>query len=218
MKNISLKSIPFIFLFALTVQSCKLSKPSTEEIEVVNLDTLTVKPHGKPIYRASNTRLMDLIHTKLEVSFDWDSTFLYGKAYLTLRPYFYKTDSIILDAKGFQVIEVALIDSIGRKSELNFSYDSLKLRIGLDSSYTRNDEISIFIDYISMPNKLDEGGSDAITSDKGLYFINPNYEQNNYMPHRHRRRLLRCPIPPPIACRRCAATWRCWPSSSPSGR
>lgn len=126
------------------------------------------------LYRASETRINDLLHTKLEVSFDWDSTYLYGNAYLTFKPYFFPTDSLTLDAKGFQIKEVALLDSVGKKTALNYRYDSLKLRIDLDSTYTRKDTYSIFINYVAMPNKLDEGGSEAITSEKGLYFINPD--------------------------------------------
>lgn len=162
-------SMSFFALF----QSCRISEPLPGE-RVVNLDTLEVNASTKmPVYRASEKRINDLLHTKLEVSFDWDSTYLYGKASLDFKPYFYPTDSLLLDAKGFQILEVALIDSVGKKKKLEYTYDSLQLAIQLDRSYTRADSYSIFIDYIAMPNKLDKGGSEAITSDIGLYFINP---------------------------------------------
>ena len=175
MKLSFISPVPFLLLIIFVFQSCNVQKTAQIEEQVVNLDTILIRPNPEmEIYRGSETRINDLLHTKLEVSFDWDSTYLYGKAYLKFRPYFYPTDSLILDAKGFQIKEVALLDSIGKKKALNYDYDSLKLYIDLDSTYRRQDTYSIFIDYVAMPNKLEEGGSQAITSDIGLYFINPD--------------------------------------------
>lgn len=174
MSNTLFKLIVIAIVLTALMQSCAVKEPVSNE-RIVNLDTLVVKPDlERKNYRASNTRLNDLLHTKLEVSFDWDSTYLYGKAHLQFRPYFYPTDSLILDAKGFQIKEVSLLDSLNRKKSIVYSYDSLQLIIKLDKIYNRTDTYSIFIDYIAMPNKLDKGGSSAISSDIGLYFINPD--------------------------------------------
>lgn len=155
------------------IYSCGNVKSISEAIEQVQLDTVEVNPITKiEDYQASEKRINDIIHTKLEVSFNWDSAFLYGKAYLDIKPYFYPTDSLILDAKGYQIHEVAMLDKIGKKSPLKYTYDSLFIRIDLPKTYTRKDTYQVFIDYTAMPNKLAEGGSAAITSDKGLYFIN----------------------------------------------
>ncbi|HMD01254.1 MAG TPA: hypothetical protein VKH37_13935, partial [Ferruginibacter sp.] len=54
----------------------------------------------KKIYRASATKINDLVHTKLEVKFDYSKSWMYGKEWLTLKPHFYNTDSLTLDAKG----------------------------------------------------------------------------------------------------------------------
>lgn len=177
MKNHLLYSISIgivILLFA-----CKADAPIVEYQNDINLDTIKISSNSKlDIYRASETRDFDLLHTKLEVSFDWDSTYLYGKASLLLKPYFYNQSKLKLDAKGFQIKEVAQLDEIGIKTPLLYTYDSLTLNIELGKSYTKSDSISIFIDYVAMPNKLKEGGSAAITSDKGLYFINPTGEDS----------------------------------------
>ena len=169
------KSLPIIFAVAVAsiIQACSSFKPIAEEVEIVELDTLVVdSDNPRDIYRASETRINDLLHTKLEVSFNWDSAFLYGKSTLTLKPYYFPTDTVVLDAKGFQIHNVALLDEIGKKTQLNYDYDSSFLKIQLDRKYTRKDTYQLFIDYTAMPNKLKEGGSAAITSDKGLYFIN----------------------------------------------
>lgn len=159
-----------LFLFA-----CKTAQPVLEE-EIswtTEMDTIEVTPQPElEVYRASETRINDLLHTKLEVAFNWDSAFLNGKAWLSFSPYFYPVDSLILDAKGHQINEVALVDAIGKMKPLQYSYDTLELKIALDKTYQRTDTYMIYIDYVAMPNKFEVGGSSAIRSEKGLYFIN----------------------------------------------
>jgi len=67
-------------------------------------------PNENPVdmYRATSPRINDLVHTKLEVKFDYDKSYLYGKAWITLKPHFYATDSLSLDAKGMDINKVAL--------------------------------------------------------------------------------------------------------------
>src|ERR1017187_9691126 len=59
-----------------------------------------------PVYHPSETKINDLVHTKLEVKFDWEKQQLNGKATITLHPHFYPTDSLTLDAKGMDIHEV----------------------------------------------------------------------------------------------------------------
>ena len=167
--------IPLIIIcFIGLIEACKTAETVSEvPTNFVELDTITISSDSeREIYRASEKRINDVLHTKLEVSFDWDSAYLYGKANLTLKPYFYPTDSLVLDAKGFQIHEVALVDKIGKKSPLKYVYDDSFLKINLGKTYTSADTYKVIIDYTAMPNKLEESGSSAITSEKGLYFIN----------------------------------------------
>ena len=46
----------------------------------------------KNFYRASATKINDLVNTKLDVSFDYSKSWMYGKAWITLHPHFYPTD------------------------------------------------------------------------------------------------------------------------------
>ena len=62
----------------------------------------------KSIYRGSATKINDLVHTKLDVKFDYDKSYMYGKEWVTLHPHFYPTDSLTLDAKGMNINEVAI--------------------------------------------------------------------------------------------------------------
>lgn len=125
------------------------------------------------IYRATPDKINDLVNTKLDVKFDYAKCYLYGKAWITLKPHFYDTDSLTLDAKGMDIHKVAMMKN-GKAEALKFRYDSLQLKINLGKSYTRNDSYTIYIDYTSKPNEFKTKGSAAITDAKGLYFINPD--------------------------------------------
>ncbi len=125
-------------------------------------------------YKPAQNIYSDLLHTKLEVSFDWTKKQLLGKAYLTFKPYFYSQDSIVVDAKGFEIKTVQLIGKKEVKKDLVFSYDAKKLKIKLDRVYTLKDTFQLFIDYIAKPEELKTSGGEAITSDKGLFFITPD--------------------------------------------
>ncbi len=129
-------------------------------------------------YRASRRLLMDLVHTSLDVSFDWEKQRLNGLAKLTLKPYFYPQDSLVLDAKGFDVEYVRLYEDGGAQRDLAYTYDSLQMVIDLGKEYKRDEEFRLAIKYVAKPNELPEGGSHAISSDKGLYFINPTGKEN----------------------------------------
>ena len=130
----------------------------------------------KKIYRETPTRVNNLVHTRLEVKFDFDKSWLYGKEWLTLSPHFYNTDSVVLDAKGMEIKEVSLVNG-ANKIPLKYKYDGWVLNVKLNKSYSRNDKYTLYIDYISKPNELKVQGSAAITDAKGLYFINPKGEE-----------------------------------------
>ncbi len=127
----------------------------------------------KSIYRATPEKINDLIDTKLDVKFDYKKAYLYGKAWLTLKPHFYPTDSLTLDAKGMDIKNVSIKNG-NILSPLKFKYDSLELKINLGSTYKASDKYTIYIAYTAKPNEFKAKGSEAITDAKGLYFINPD--------------------------------------------
>ena len=132
----------------------------------------------KNILRESNPKVNDLVHTKLDVKFDYDKAYLYGKAWITLKPHFYSTDSLLLDAKGMDIKEISMMKGVA-KSKLKYDYDGMELRITLDRMYKGGENYTIYIDYTSKPNELKVKGSAAITDAKGLYFINPKGEEKD---------------------------------------
>jgi aminopeptidase N len=134
-------------------------------------------PPEAPAHPAA-TLLHDVVNTKLDVRFDWARQYLLGTAVLTLRPHFYPQSTLVLDAKGFEVKTVQLVGEKADKT-LTYKYDKAQLTIALDKAYTREQTYQVRIAYVAKPNELPQGGSAAITSDKGLYFINPLGKEPN---------------------------------------
>ena len=132
----------------------------------------------KKIYRASSPRINDLVHTKLDVKFDYDKSWMYGKEWLTLKPHFYATDSLTLDAKGMDIKEISMMNGAS-KSALKYDYNGMQLKIKLNRSYKAGENYTIYIDYTSKPNEVKVKGSAAISNAKGLYFINPKGEDKD---------------------------------------
>lgn len=124
------------------------------------------------VYHGFATKINDLVNTKLDVRFDYAKSYLYGKAWITLKPHFYPTDSLRLDAKGMDIHTVALVKGSATQP-LQFTYDGLTLSILLDKTYKSTDSYVIYIDYTSKPNEFKVKGSAAIKEAKGLYFVNP---------------------------------------------
>ncbi|HEY2648606.1 MAG TPA: M1 family metallopeptidase, partial [Puia sp.] len=124
------------------------------------------------IYRGLYPHVNDLVHTRLDVRFDYSKSYLYGKAWITLKPHFYPTDSLTLDAKGMDIKEVSILKG-SQHSPLKYNNDGSTLHIHLDKTYRYTENYTIYIDYTSKPNELKAQGSAAITDAKGLYFINP---------------------------------------------
>nr|MBC7614305.1 M1 family metallopeptidase [Pseudopedobacter sp.] len=144
----------------------------------VSLQSLAQQKNGDEnsalkIYRATPAKINSLIHTKLDVKFDYKKAYLYGKEWVTLKPFAYPTDSLTLDAKGMDIKTVALVNGTNN-IPLKFTYDSLELKINLNKSYKADENYTVYIDYTSKPNELKVKGSAAISDAKGLYFINPD--------------------------------------------
>lgn len=178
-----MKKIIVFLSFTALFWNCNTPRKISDKTEIRNLDTMvvaaprTVAPpeeYQLPKYNASATKEHDLIHTKLDLRFDWENEKVMGKATLTLKPHFYNQEKLILDAKNFEVHKLIFE---GSNKALNFENNGRQLIIDLGKNFTRNDTFTIFIDYTASPSA--EGGSQAITSDKGLYFINPRKEDPN---------------------------------------
>src|SRR5689334_1073459 len=79
-------------------------------------------------YRETAPMVNDLVHTKIDARFDYDKSYLYGKVWLTLKPHFYATDSLTLDAKGMDIKNVSIVKGTSNQP-LKYDYDGLLLKI-----------------------------------------------------------------------------------------
>ena len=123
------------------------------------------------VYQQTHTKSTELKHTKLKVNFDYAKEQMNGEEWLTASPYFYPSDSLVLDAKAMLIHEVAL-DKNGSKKPLKYDYKNDVLKINLDKTYNRNQDYTVYIKYTARPNEVKDKGSAAITDAKGLYFVN----------------------------------------------
>lgn len=134
----------------------------------------------KKKYRAFATKTNDLVHTKLEAKFDYSKSQLNGKVWLTLKPHFYATNKVELDAKGMDINAVELVKPGAKNTALAYNYsDGMNLIITLDKEYKANENYTLYINYIAKPDELKAEGSAAIKDAKGLYFINPKGEEKD---------------------------------------
>ena len=125
-------------------------------------------------YRATATRINNLVHTKLEVKPDFAKRWLYGKAWITLRPHFYPTDSLTLDAKGMELKKVALVQG-NQMKPLKYEYNDWQIRIQLDRVYKSTDSYMVYIEYTAKPDEFEEKyAKDQMLGIKGMYFIDPD--------------------------------------------
>lgn len=141
-------------------------------ISGINLSYAQTETSGREkVYRAAHTKTTELKHTKLKVKFDYEKEQMAGEEWLTASPYFYPSDSLVLNAKAMLIHEVAL-DKNGSKTPLKYDYKEDILKINLDKTYQKNQDYTVYIKYTARPNEVKQKGSAAITDAKGLYFIN----------------------------------------------
>lgn len=198
--------LPLIAALLLIAPGCKTAQksatltspvPPADESVVIEeraLDTLEVTPgmwsddtvedetgipagdyqitYTLPNYNETARREHDLLHTKLDLRFDWTNEKVLGKATLRLKPYFYPATEVTLDAKGFEFHKITME---GSSQPLTYEYNGETVTIQLGKTYTRDQTYALYIDYTATPSAT--GGSEAITSDKGLFFINPRGEE-----------------------------------------
>ncbi len=84
----------------------------------------------KKIYRATPTKINDLVHTRLDVKFDYNKSWMYGKEWVTLHPHFYPTDSLNLDAKGMTINDVSIVEA-GKNISLKYIYTTVAIFLSL---------------------------------------------------------------------------------------
>ncbi len=126
-----------------------------------------------PVYRGAKPQPFDLLHTRLRVKFDWPTERVMGQATLRMKPTFRPQSRVVVDAKGFEFKQVALGETA--KKPLQYTSNDSTLIVTLDREYKRGEQVELYLDYVATPAGSGTSAA-AITSDKGLFFINPRGE------------------------------------------
>ncbi len=165
------KNLLLALLTVCIFNACHTSKKAVQTSPVAQAETRTAATDSMlGIYRASATKYWELVHTDIDIRFHLEERSASGLARISLHPYFYATDSLVLDAKGMEIQEVS---GAGQK-QLPYTYDTAQLTIKLPRVYNRKDTLLISIKYKALPYAFAVGGSSAISEDRGLYFVNAN--------------------------------------------
>jgi aminopeptidase N len=122
-----------------------------------------------PPYRPARQRDWDLLHTALDLSFDWEKQNVIGSATLKLTPLFYPQQMLSIDADHFKVMSLSLFG----KPYDDFKTDTDKIVIRLPKPYKKGEEVTVTIDYVAHPQSSNADAGAAITNDQGLFFIDP---------------------------------------------
>jgi aminopeptidase N len=159
----------YYFVFIILITSCAVKKPTENP---VILKPIKISNKNK-LFRQNPPKKIDLLHTELNVSFDWEKHLCFGKEKIILTPYSYAIDSFKLDAKNFQIKNIKLSKN-GLPFAFRKRYNNKKLSIYLHKKILPTDTLLLTLNYIASPDKNQSNGSKAIKDDKGLYFINTN--------------------------------------------
>ena len=163
--------IPFLLIAGLLF-AANTTAQTKDTAQFVDLDTITVSATaGKPVYRETAPKLWDITHTRVALSFDRKAKTATAREWITLHPYCYASDSVVLDAKGMKIDSVMQVAGNSVVS-VRYVYAADKLTIRFARKYTSRDTLVLYFRYTAMPYAEKTGGSAAISDDRGLYFIN----------------------------------------------
>ncbi|SEJ37960.1 aminopeptidase N [Cyclobacterium xiamenense] len=148
-----------------------LAETAPEKRVNLRLQRIREKEQALQGYKASATRTFDLVHTDLWLAFDYAKKAVMGEALLTVTPYFYEQNTLVVDAVDFEVHEAVLQEGV-EQIPLAFTYDQQALTLVLPKTFSKGDTLQVGIRYTAFPEKGSSESSAAFTDTKGLYFIN----------------------------------------------
>ncbi|HJW28934.1 MAG TPA: DUF3458 domain-containing protein, partial [Saprospiraceae bacterium] len=120
-------------------------------------------------YRSARERTWDLLHTALDLSFDWQKQNVIGSATLKLTPLFYPEQDLPIDADHFMIKSLELFG----KPYSDYKNDSSQIIIHLPRPFRKEEEVTITINYVAHPMPTPGAEGTAIVSDQGMFFIDP---------------------------------------------
>jgi aminopeptidase N len=155
-------------LLLLIANGCATKKPISRENGMALEPIIVSKNNPMLVYRATAPIDFKIMHTDINVAFNWKEHELLGTVQLHIQALpLHPIDSIMLDAKSMEIEKISLKNQV-----LKFNYAKNKLTVYLPKTLQYFDIDIIEIKYKAMPDKNEAKGSSAIRAAKGLYFIN----------------------------------------------
>lgn len=170
------KSLPLFFIvFIIFLAACSNKRLGRNSIA---LEPIEVNASVTSLYRASAPIAWDIRHTIVHLDFNWKERTANGKAWLYMHPHFYATDKLTIDAKSMRIDSICILES-GTCVPVKYKQETDSINIFLPKMYQRSEEMVLYFKYKAMPYAEPVGGSEAISEDRGLYFINTDYAITN---------------------------------------
>ena len=166
----------------LTLWHCSVLK-KTQEPEfsiVVHPPSIDSVEYDKSNYQSTAPLLWRLIHIDAKIHPVFRTQDLYGEATLTLVTHFYPMDSLVLDARQFDIDTIEIVNPKGISFE--YVYDGRHIKFYFDHVFNQNDTLVIKIQYSNNFSPVDSAGR-AVAGDRGFYFINPEGKDPLMPPH-----------------------------------
>ena len=162
-----------LVLSTMLLIQCTIPKNATQ----VSLNPVSVKSNkASELPRYTPDQVWDILHTQVALQFNYKNASADGHAVLTIKPYFYPAQRLVLDAKS---MEFSSVKASSKHGFLAMKYTADSMHIYIDFESPLSDSIVLDLTYTAYPNKTPKGGSAAITDDKGLYFINNRQKIKN---------------------------------------
>ncbi|HAH36255.1 MAG TPA: hypothetical protein DCL81_06925, partial [Algoriphagus sp.] len=124
-------------------QSAQVLSPPVEQINEDSLQYVLLKNRKEREllnYQASATRKVDILHTELDLSFDYQKTAVIGIAKISLTPFAKSQKTVTLDAKDFELGKISG-KTRGQESNLNYRYNQKQVEIHLPEALNPGDTL-----------------------------------------------------------------------------
>lgn len=176
-KYLSLVICFFLLAGCMPLQRLAFKQYHQYESEQKQLKDVRISPPKSGDFRAHPDQIIDILHMDLDVRFNWTQHECIGKCKLKLKPYFYPTDSIVLDAGNMTFNQIQITDAQGENVQYLVQYDKKQLRLNLERKFHPDEQFMLELSYAAKPDSAPKGKGRAIRDDKGLYFINTDHKE-----------------------------------------
>ena len=103
-------------------------------------------------YQPSARRDFDILHTDLDLEFDWKNQVVIGRARIQAKPYTSPEKIFVLDAKDFELGAISLIEGDSTQ-KLSYRYDEKQISVFLPREFNSKDTFEIEINYKAFPER-----------------------------------------------------------------